>query len=400
MATAHRARQALIAIFFGTCLTIVENHPAAGAVLPPPAPPCDETRQIVRDGVDWLIAGQKTSDLYAYERFTLEQADRNTQNMTRQIGTLWGMIRSLEVENRPEVRRSIDRARQAISAFVQTNHSHEGDVAFIEEMGIAKLNAAALYLLALTELKNKDIYLRRDEQRHLPMLATALRQMREDSGGFRYLFFMPKEENRITSYGSAEAVLALATYAEYQADAELKAYALDSFNRYYKSYLTATEGFDSTDLRGYFSWALQAQVLLHDDLEEAYHGPIGTLIEKALTYRKNNRTCAAAGCIVTPDLTDAPFLEGIMAALPIMRRYETDKALLADAESYASLALRQIADFQVTEDDEELLAASPRPHTDLLGGFCDSAACTYMRNDLAQHALVALTTYYGQACAT
>ena len=72
----------------------------------------------------------------------------------------------------------------------------------------------------------------------------------------------------------------------------------------------------------------------------------------------------------------------------------------AAAPALSAAALRQIADFQVTEADEELLAASPRPHTDLLGGFCDSAACTYMRNDLAQHALVALTTYYGQACAT
>ena len=315
-----RFRHICKALLFGCGLFLTFGIAAANATLPAPAPNCEETKRIIRGGVDWLIRGQQSTGLFTYDRFTQEKADRETQNMTRQIGTLWSMTRSLEVLDRPEVRRSIDRARAAIAGFVETNHSPDGDVAFIEEMEIAKLNAAALYLLTLTELQQKAFSLTVDEQRHLPMLAAGLRQMREDSGGFRYLYFMPRQENRITTYGSAEAVLALAAYAEHEGDAQLKDYALDSFNRYYKSYLAEAEGFGSTDLRGYFSWALQAQMLLQDDLESSYHGPIRAMVEKALTYRSNNAACATAGCIVVNATTSAGHAVRSSSMLPCRGR--------------------------------------------------------------------------------
>jgi hypothetical protein len=222
--------------------------------------------------------------------------------------------------------------------------------------------------------------------------------MREESGGFRYLYFMPRQENRITIYGSAEAVLALAAYGVSSGDADTRAFALDSFERYYASFLADAADFDNTDMRGYFSWALHAQLLLHDDIEAAYDGRIRQMVSKAMAYRANNPGCADAGCIIGPGLSEATYLEGIMAALPIMRLHENDQALMDQAEDYAAHALHQIASLQVTKSDTPLLEQLPRPARDLIGGFCDTPQCTLMRNDLTQHALIALISYYGQAC--
>jgi hypothetical protein len=361
-------------------------------------PDCSETRAIVHAGVDWLLRGQGTDGLFVYERAPHEPADRPTQNLTRQVGTLWGLIRSLEIDDRPEVRASVDRARTGIAAYARTNKSPEGQIAFLEEKGIAKLNAAALYLLALVELKDRGFSLSAAEEKHIPMLASGLRQMREEDGGFRYLYFVPTHANRITSYGSAEAVLALAAYAHQSGDEVLRDFAHDSFQLYYDAYLSA-EGFDSTNLRGYFSWSLHAQTLLANDARTDYEDRVRPMLVKALTFRRANSECMGKGCIVAPQATDIPFLEGVLAALPLVRRFETNRALIEETETYAAQALRHAGSLQMTQEDAALLTASPRQADELIGGFCSDADCAMMRNDLTQHALIAFITHYREACA-
>jgi hypothetical protein len=359
---------------------------------------CTETKRITQAGVDWLLTGQRENGLYAYTRDPLAKKDADAENIVRQIGTLWAMTRSLEIKDRPEVRASINRFRAALPAYLKTGKSAGGKIAFVEEKGVAKLNAAALYLLALLELKEKDFSLSVEEREAIPLLARGLTGMREKNGGFRYLYYVSKESNRITPYGSSEALLALARLADEDGDASLKNYANESFELYYKTYLASAD-FSSTNLKGYFSWALHAQNLLQEDGAKAYNGPVRAMLEKAFEHRRGNPECQDRGCIVSFTLSDMPYLEGIQSALPLARRYEQDKRFLAEMENYAALALQRIAYLQVTEKDQHLLKSSPRPAADLLGGFCENNACRLMRNDLAQHALTALINYYGQECA-
>jgi hypothetical protein len=360
---------------------------------------CAETKRITQDGVDWLLKGQREDGLYAYTRDPMASKDSDAENIVRQIGTLWAVTRSLEVEDRPETRASINRFRAAIPDYLKTGKAAGKEIAYVEEKGVAKLNAAALYLLALLEMKDKGFSLTEEEQAAIPLLARGLMGMREENGGFRYLYYVSKESNRITPYGSSEALLALARLAHEDGDASLKAYANESFGLYYKTYLASVD-FNSTNLKGYFSWALHAQGLLQEDGEKAYNGPVRTMLTKAFKHRRGNPECKDRGCIVTFTLSDMPYLEGVMSALPLARRYEQDKRFLAEMENYASLALQRIAYLQVNEKNHpELLKTSSRPATDLLGGFCEDNTCRLMRNDLAQHALTALINYYGQECA-
>jgi len=359
---------------------------------------CQKSEEAIEQGARWFVRNQNSHGFFPYERYIDEDEDRPTQNLVRQVGSFWAIVRSISVDDTKDKRAAIDHFRDAITAHVVTGASPKGEIAYIDERGIGKLNAAALYLLALLELEDQGFALTPREQEYIPLLANGLTQMRQDSGGFLYLYYVPLPNNRITPYGSAEALLALAKLAHQRNDHELRAYVQDTYYRYYDTYLKDQLTLNSTYLKGYFSWAAQAQPYLGFDEKYFYQNHLRPLAKLALEYRKSNEVCRNNGCIFRNNLCDAPFLEGFMAILPLALSYEDDKAFLDEMSSYADAAIEQIRNRQIMQNSKDILERSPRPNTELIGAFCYDEPCTFARNDFNQHALIPLIALIEQRC--
>ncbi|MGE3624528.1 MAG: hypothetical protein AB7H77_11760 [Bdellovibrionales bacterium] len=356
-------------------------------------------RQSLRLNTDWLLNGQQENGLFTYELKPLDQVKPETNNMVRQIGTFWGLIRMQEFDGRSEIKQAISRFRNAIRRYIKKGNSPGGEIAYIEFNNAAKLNSAALYLLALASMKQAGMVLTPEEQEIAPLLINGLKQMANGKGGFWYIYYLDEKHNRITSYGSAEAIYALAMWAHVTGDDDLRDYARATFMAYYDHYLRDLDEFENTLFRAWFSWALHAQSLLGAaDEEDRYKYYIRPMLALALAHRAANPTCAEAGCIMGPTASDAPFLEGIVAAYPIAKRHEQDEYFVNAIENYIARALPALLSLQATADSTELLEKSPHAPEALIGGICFDPGCSFMRNDLNQHAMIAMLNYTQTMC--
>jgi hypothetical protein len=358
------------------------------------APDCRSVSQAIIWGQQWLIANQRTDGLFAYEYRPLEDAYPDDDNIVRQLGAFWAVVSTLPVHSDARRIEAIVRFRKAMRGYFARAEAGAQKIAFIDEGGVGKVNAAALALLALLALDQQGLTLSPNEREEVALLAAGIGLMATGAGGYWYVYFLPDKKNHITPYGSGEALLALATYASVTNDEALRLGTLAEFQRYYDAYLRDLPSFNSTYLKGFFSWGLMALVLLKEPDEATYTEFVRPLLRIAIDYRRSNPACARKGCIERENVTDAPFFEGFMAAYPSVERFERDPALRDEILDYIDKAVGHLINLQVTPRQLPRALANIKPAERILGGICWDKACSRMRADMNQHVMMACCTTF------
>lgn len=349
------------------------------------------------NGAQWIKAFQKSDGMFQYEYFPETDSFSVDNNIVRQIGAFYSLV-ALQHRYFGEedvFTDNIDRFRNAILDKISVDTIDGEPIAYIEHDGIAKINTSALYLLSLLELKRFNASLFEEEERIIPLVKNGICAM-ENSGpgkGFYYIYFLPENMNKLTAYGTGEALYALAYYYKYF---EKDPGILNLLDRNFESYfeICMKERFDGENLRAFFAWALyylaERESISHD---EKRIESIKALIQKALIYKKGNPICREVGCINSYSIGESSFLEGFTRIYPILETYEPElaaevKSTIIDKfiPAICNLQVKNIKDFDRRFNPNKITIAESR----VIGGFCNNLSCEKFRNDLHQHASVAL----------
>lgn len=349
---------------------------------------------------DWFVRAQKPDGLFVYKYLIREDREADEQNIVRQVGSFMALIHTLDVRRSPEALEAIAAFRKAMRGHFIYAKADGQDVAYLDEEGIGKINTAALYMIALLDLKKRGLEMTAQDEDDLARLERGLRLMATGDGGFWYIYFLPKERNHVTSYGTGEALLALAKYYKSTGDDAGLRWVRDEFGRYYARYLVSAE-FQRSEMRGFFSWGILTLEELDDGSPAGYETYVRPMLDVALAHRRDNPSCRDRGCISVPAVADAPFFEGVLGAYALARRYEKDPAFLNILKDYAQRAADDILAMQIRSGGDAARKTGERfagTEDRIKGAFCDGERCESVRNDLNQHAVMALMNYERLFC--
>jgi hypothetical protein len=380
----------------GNVLTVSMLFAAGGAVAKSPrVDVCVETLQGQHLGAQWIVNAQKADGLFTYEYLPHLGRETDKNNIVRQVGTFWALVRADARYSNAASRAAIDAFRAGIARYIVESKAGGEEIAFIRHDGLGKLNAAAIYTIALVDMVESGIALNATEARILPKLVRGMRQMASENGGFWYIYYLPKEHNLITPYGSGEALYALAKYYGHADDAAEMRWVYDTFRRYYGNYFKPIPDFTESHVKGFFSWGIYAVQEIGRAMPVDYQAYVQPMLKEALRFRAKNATCADRGCMTSLNATDAVFLEGMVTGYAMAREEEGDTDFTREIRRYIDLARAHIVSRQVTGG-----GGFPGDEKAVTGGFCEDAKCNYMRNDINQHAMMALDRYLTVFCAT
>jgi hypothetical protein len=346
-------------------------------------------------GQSWIINQQKEDGLFRYQYNLKEQEYAEENNLVRQVGTFYGLVRSYQFFSNEAARPAIMNFRQGISDYIKYDIIDNKEIAYLEYDEVAKLNAQALYILALAELKKQGFALTEKELSDAKKIIQGIEMMESEDGGFWYLYYLPEVHNRISIYGSGEALFALAQYYQYvEKNSDYLSLAKKHFALLYPGALAA-ENFADEEARAFHSWVLYYLASL-EQIEPGQFEYIVPLMARAFEYKEKNPACRNENCIISPDAgIELSLLEGFSAAYPLFSIQDREsKNKLKEyiefgIERVGALQIKTIQDYKNKTGQDY----GDKPEN-IIGGFCEAESCNYLRIDIAQHALGALMNVY------
>lgn len=290
----------------------------------------------------WFRNFQKDNGLFHYQ-YDVRTGEYSTHdNIVRQIGCALAP-QALGMDD------VVDRLCGAIESIVERQTYDGRSIRIIPFDGLYKINAIALYtILLLNDGKNDDV----DE------FVIGMELMEVDDS-FLYLYYVPKQYNKISGYATGEVLYALAKHMRATGDDRNSETMQRVFNRMYETCIDQ----DFTDaylLKPFFAWGLY---YLSEMMEMGHDGRryIESLVDRFLTFREQYPIRGVG---------EATFLEGVARVYPWL----VDKRR---ALRYIDDAVEYIMDRQVQ-------------HGEAVGGFVIGRDKLIVRNDLCQHATLAL----------
>lgn len=369
---------------------------------------CHNLSRSITAAQNWLIHGQSQrpdpSGLYAYIYDPLNDTYPEQDNIVRQLGTLWAMVATLDrAEHRAQALQSINRFRTAVQSFVEHEIIEGEKIAFLNVDGIAKLNASALYVLAYATMLEQGIALNRNEIDQLTWFVRGIQTMAAGDGRYYYIYFLPNENNKISSYGTSEAYFALQKFANVTHNQKIHDYTAQQFELFFTNHIRDATDLTSDEMKGYLSWGLYALAARPIFTSEDYSRYLKPVLVKLLHHSRANPETRASDCIFIDSALDAPFAEGLAAVLPLIRRHDPAPQFIAAIEDQLHNAIAVLRTYQILSvNDYETNAGLPftGDPARILGGFCNDRACTLMRNDNTQHIMMAIEGYSDSHCRT
>lgn len=360
---------------------------------------CENVSSRIKQGQQWIVNAQQDNGLFTYEYKVHENKFTNDDNIVRQVGTFWALIDTLDYNKNAQVLKTIDNFRDHISSLIIRSKAWGEDIAYIEYKGYGKINTAALYVLALLSLKEKGVELTEQEELDLPLMVHGMRKMSNEEGGFWYIYYLQEKYNKISTYGSGEAIYALAKYYDHIDDIDGLKWTYNAFKKYYNRYLKHETDFYVTEARSFFSWSIYGLTIINKKFPIKYEDTVKPLLKLGFDKRESNPRCQNRGCFLAPNIADAAFSEGMVQAYKMALIYEKDEAEIAKIREYITLAIQDFSDLQITDLEtfkkKYNYTGEEKP---VLGAFCRSAECYTIRNDLTQHALSVFMYYHKQFC--
>jgi len=195
----------------------------------PKALSSESMRDIIKDGVNWLVEAQEPNGHFAYEFLPYENEYRKDDNIVRQAGALFALS---EVARREETQNTkADAAiKQAIAFFENQSaeDTYEGKkmrcVTNTQKSSVCKLGATALALtgvLGYVEARpeKKDVYEDLIEEFTSYILAS-----KKKDAGFRNEYKVGEgfRSEAESSFSNGEALLALVRYYQYSPNKDVK----------------------------------------------------------------------------------------------------------------------------------------------------------------------------------
>lgn len=362
---------------------------------------CSQVSDSIRSGQNWIVQAQKPNGLFLYEYNIAEARAVEADNIVRQIGTFWALIQSHRHHPTKASANAIDRFRKGIDAFIVEAKAGAAEVAFIRHQELGKLNSVALYTVALLDLEKAGFMLSPREKELLPKLVHGMREMAHTDGGFWYIYYLPQTYNRITPYGTGEALYALAKYYNATQDKKNMRWVYDTFKRYYARYIVPAEHFRKSENAGFFSWGIYTLSEISQQMPVDYHAYVRPILDRAFDFRANNSRCQGKGCLFDTQVTDAVFLEGMVEAYRMAKIAKEKSAYTWQLQAYIHQAIALTRDLQI-HDVSTLETRLGKEFTGdakhVMGAFCINPTCRSLRTDLNQHALIALYRYHGMFC--
>jgi hypothetical protein len=364
---------------------------------------CSDVKERIIHGQNWIVEAQKENGLFTYEYNIVEGKHIDDDNIVRQTGGFWALVDSLQFKRNEEILETINRFRKKIDTLVVHSRAGDEEIAYIEFQDLGKINTSALYVLSLLELEENGIELSATEKENLPLIIKGMRLMSDEEGGFWYIYHMPSEHNKITAYGTGEAIYALAAYYHSRGDIEGAKWVYDQFQKYFERYIKSAENFMATESKAFFSWGIYGLAALNQSLPIDYKDTVQYMVDSALTYRAETDDCKDRGCIIGPSITDAPFLEGFVQAYHLAKKYDKGSEETQKIKEFIDLALKDLNGFQILQfhrgfagiTDENLIKERRK---EVIGSFCTGEKCENIRVDYTQHAISAMMYYYNEFC--
>ena len=384
-------------LFCSACTTLM--HRPFTARQPDALMPQDDLRQAIYDGQTWLTAFQAKDGLFHYLYTPQDNSYADKNNFVRQMGSYWSLIESLKFRKTKKALETIETFHKTIGKYKRTGEAGQNEILYFGFAGESKINTVALYVCAVVGRIKQGLPTTRQERKDLEKAVRGLMEMAAQDGGFYYIYYIPKQHNLITPYGSGEALLALAMYYDLTGDQTVRNFARKQFDLYFAREFTGKGAFKDKNRKSFFTWGLYylREMDRHDPDPAAYENYVRPMIRLALDHRKNNELCKNKGCLLSESLGDASFLEGMAAAYSLAGKYETDEKLILELEDYLHKAAKLIRGMQITSVQKfesmtkTKFKGAPQQ---LIGGFCTPPKCEMMRNDMTQHALTGLSEYY------
>lgn len=366
---------------------------------PTMAQSCPDLRNRIELAQQWIVNAQLDDGLFTYEYNIATDEFSESNNIVRQVGTFWALVESLRYFQGKATVKAVNNFREKISSLVVHSKAGDKDIAYIEFNDYGKINTSALYILSLLSLKEQGFELTNQEKKDIPLFIEGMREMSDNKGGFWYIYYMPEEYNFISTYGSGEAIYAMARYYDLSNDVDGLEWTYNEFVKYYDRYLKEEDDFQATEARAFFSWAIYGLAIINKKFPIKYESSVKPLLTLGFDKRESNELCKDRGCLLAPNLGDAPFMEGIVQAYKMALIYEKDEKEIAKIKEFLDLALNDFIDLQVTDmekfkKDFDFKGDEKR----VFGSFCRDEKCETMRNDLTQHALSAVMYYHEQFC--
>lgn len=213
----------------------------------------DAIRDIIKDGVAWLVAAQEESGHFKYEYVPYEGRYRADDNIVRQAGSFFqlGEIARMDDEGVYDLEEPIVRSASYFED-ISIEGSFEGtDFRCVKASGegACKLGATALASIGLLDLTAAYPEYADDYETLLNDYRAYILAMKKEGAGFRY-YYNPKLKSQRTdesSFSNGEAFFALVRFEERESDAALRTTIDETF-----TYLEKGTGFDSA----LYLWAM------------------------------------------------------------------------------------------------------------------------------------------------
>ena len=336
----------------------------------------------------------------------IEQADKNLvlpypndDNIVRQILSYWALIKSTDFNKSEAVFKNIEAFERGLNKHIVIEDSPYGPALFIKYREGMKVNSTALYLAALISKTDRGFNLTEDQKQHIEYAVNGLKVFAAPTAGF-YYYHNTDRLNFISSYGSGEAQLALAQYANMKGDAQLHKDIMKRFDEYYQTYfmnsLDNPEAYIDKERVGYHTWALYFLNEVDKFAPVDYQKYVKPLVQYAFDFKNYNTNCRNNPCIYSMQMWDSSSVEGLAAAYPLILKYETDQAFIQKVKDYLDASTDHLLSLQIhsVEEYEAKTGKVFKNNPDhLIGGFCDWPTCSYLRNEVTMHVVAALMAY-------
>ncbi len=346
---------------------------------------------------EWMLNFQADSGLLHYVYRPVENSFDDDNNLVRQVGSLWGFAQTLEGDIDTEKARFIDTFLDAIEENMEYHFLGNQEIGYLTWGNIAKTNTTALYILALLELESQGYVLSPEREKALHKVALGLELMASSGGGFWYIYFFPRAHNKVSAYATGEALFALTKYHKAYPNArpDLKDFLEVQYKTYFEENILPAKNFQDPIIRGFFAWGMYFLNEMDDLAPVDYEKYVKPMLVWALEERVST-FCAikGEGCISGVSAGEASFMEGFLAAYPLVKKY--DPPFVLEIEKYLHPAAQMFMDLQVTSvENFETKVQQNFTGEDhyLIGGFCQNPECALFRNDYNQHAMTALFWY-------
>ncbi len=336
----------------------------------------------------WIKKVQKEDGLFGYEYNLNNNSFSDSNNMVRQIGTFYSLIKSLEINSNFSLINSIYEFNDEIkSNYLKYDFINGTKIAYVEYDNISKINSNSLYLLSLIEMKKKNLSLDIEDYNNINSLYNGIKLMSSSSGGFYYIYYLDRDLNKITPYGSGEALFALMSYYNnIDSNDELLRFLEKNFESLYLGYIN--EDFNGENLRSFYSWSLYFlyEYSLNSNnsntLDLDFKSYANELINKAMSFRESNPICRNSGCIISRGISGVTFLEGTSIGYKLLsfNNYNRIRVINYFNKAYPYYLSLQHFDKNISSI--------------LNGGFCNNENCNLFRIDYNQHAMMALMNIY------